>query len=185
MKVVLTVPHAKESSNLKQDEKYHLHDKKAKIFAEFLYKNFKNYTECFLLVGYVNRSQCDLNRITCYSTFRNQLNTILTTNNLKKNILLDIHSFPSKENQDYEIYFIITKYDFKSIYFANKLLANLNNKNIKTGILEGKNSVNYIIHKGYEYNYISILIEIRENLSRERIKYISEIIFYFIYKMST
>ena len=113
--------------------------------------------------------------------------------NNKPVLILDIHSYPNKENNKYDIYlldYVNNNLGYKHSYYIEletyiKSKSSFHGDDISIGILIGSVE-NDIIIRGQKNSISSILIEINESITKEKMKkisvYVSEWIRFYLSK---
>ncbi len=178
MKIVITVPHSKCNGGGWILFDPHDCDKKSASFARKLNKAFKRESKLntILILGDVNRIECDLNRKSCHDSkkyeFSKKLDKFLKEDNT--NLLLDIHSFPGN-HITYELYILVLSGDKKSMNISKSLYVFLKKNGVDIAATEG-DKTNHILYLGYEYSIPSVLVEINERLSDTRMRELSNLI---------
>jgi len=191
--VILTTPHSKC-----YNEKYRTCDLNAKPFLESVIETLKGHFEVKVFESENFRDQADLNRIWDRDKgFRPQLRNFIKENKEKILFLLDLHSFPEyykgfgdcdvallddtaylslfKETFDPEIQIAFPKY----IYCLKELLE----EKFKTSLVAG--SINDIQNEArIDFGIPAILIECKENLTKDQLNLIAVQIALFLEKIA-
>jgi hypothetical protein len=179
--IILTVPHSHPSNIIKNRSYDLLAEKFAKLLQEkkqeiFIIKSGQNRHDILDDNRYSKNGYSIKKDSTLWNTLREKLNCS------KNNLVLDIHSFPNKSfnncfqlNSDCEIVLLdYTPYQ----EITKKIFETLKKNNINSKITEGKIGSNSILdvltlHPCY---VPTVLIEVNESLSTNRLNDIAKII---------
>lgn len=168
---VITVPHATAPNHADSNGHPHAHDSAAIDLAEALAMPGDE-----LLVGNTPRTRSDLNRATSESsTFHRALNRLLRSKAFP--LLLDAHSFNPELSSHYrglDVGLLVSP-DAASRDFAQAVETSLKAANYKVRRF-ARRPVNWILRKSERFHVPSLLIEVSESLSAERIREVADLI---------
>ena len=183
-KIIFTCPHSvcKEGSNRSEQ----ICDYNSKEFAQLLAAKCSN-IETIIIESNQNRTAMDDNRFEQNMLTESDLwinlqqeikNYFKLKNSFDNLLIMDIHSFPDRENLD--IYFLDTE-PYQEILI--KLNEYLISKGYNSKILTGKIGSNSIIdlHKLHPLTIRSFLVEINEKFNNEELQKIAQVIADFLH----
>jgi hypothetical protein len=162
--IILTVPHAKSGGTSGHNSD--LFAAKAAELIFFRLKNIKFIKVIRIIIGDVNRDECDLNRKECDTLFDKELDEQINT--FKRECegmdiwIFDIHSYPKNSEREEDCYILFrTQQNYVTSLFFKEYLEKYSS-GIKLKAYRGGN--NYIInHYGDKINGRAILFEFKED----------------------
>lgn len=167
--IILTVPHYICIGTISG----HNCDTKAELLADSISSKFPDEQDLIILIGNINRTLIDLNRIQSRNTrFRKRIREEIEKRRNKRIFLLDCHSFDKThdfrdKNQFVDPEFVIIYDHEKFKQDAFKLKDMLLLKNIKVNVIKGNK--NDIIEEFQSYEDITcLLLELSEDLKNSK-----------------
>lgn len=167
-RLLITVPHAR--CNHKDNPRMHLCDQSAKEFAKSLYRSGDK-----LMIGDMNRSEIDYNRIESIGTeWHTELTELMKSKTY--DFLIDAHSFP-ETSERYGGNDVVILYNYFSTgvrQVAESIRKALEKYSFKVEIRESIMQEDFILSKSVALGISGLLIEVSEKLTESQLNRVAQ-----------